>query len=87
MRYEVGFFPADKQKFYNLIILLLVWVARYVQSTQSDKFTIYLENVKDEVDFLQAHKHESLPKNHTMILKEMVKHSQSSQNINFVMSL
>ena len=40
-----------------------------------------------EVDFLHADKHESLLQSDTMTLMWMVKHSQSSQNSKFVMSL
>ena len=38
------------------------------------------KKLRDEVDFLHADKHESLPQIDTMILMGMVKHSQSSQN-------
>ena len=41
----------------------------------------------DEVDFLHADKHESLLQIDSMILMGMVKHSQSSQNSKFAMSL
>ena len=48
--------------FYNLIVSLWVCVARHTQSTQNSKFAIssqYLrENVKNEVDFLPADKHQ-----------------------------
>ena len=43
--------------------------------------------MSDEVDFLHADKQESLLQNDTMILTEMVKYSQSSQNSKFAMSL
>ena len=36
--------------------------------------------MNDEVDFLHAGKHENLLQTDTMILMEMVKHFQSSQN-------
>ena len=41
----------------------------------------------DEADFLHADKHRSLLQIDTMILMEIVKHSQSSQNTKFAMSL
>ena len=41
----------------------------------------------DEVHFLHADKHESLLQIDTLILLEMVMHSQSSQNSQFAMSL
>ena len=43
--------------------------------------------MNDEVDFLHAIKHENLPQIDTMILMEMVKHFQSSQNSKFTMSV
>ena len=54
-------------------------------------FTISLQYLKkelsDKVDFLHAGKLESLLQIDSMILMEMVKHSQSSQNSKFAMSL
>ena len=41
----------------------------------------------DKVDFLHADKHESFLQIDTMIFNAMVKHSQSSQNSKFAMSL
>ena len=43
--------------------------------------------MNDEVDSQHADKHESLLQIHTMILMGMIKHSQSSQNSNFAISL
>ena len=43
--------------------------------------------MSDEVDFLHADKHESFLQIDTMILIGVVKHSQSSQNCKFAMSL
>ena len=45
------------------------------------------KELSDEVDFLHADKHESLLQIDSMILMGMVKHSQSSQNSKFAMSL
>ena len=46
--------------FYNLIVLLWVYIARHAPSTQNNKFVISLHhlkvNIKDEVDFLPADK-------------------------------
>ena len=54
-------------------------------------FSISLQYLKrevnDEVDFLHAGKHENLLQIDTMILMEMVKHFQSSQNSKFTMSV
>ena len=59
--------------------------------TRKKKFSIslqYLEKeVNEEVDFLHAGKHENLLQLGTMILMEMVKHFQSSQNSKFTMSV
>ena len=49
-------------------------------------FWVYSE-LSDEVDFLHADKHESLLQIDTLIFMGMVKHSQSSQNRRFAMSL
>ena len=65
-------------------------MVRYAQITQNNKFAIslqYLKEFSDEVDFLHADKYESLLQIDTMILRRMVKHSQSSQNSKFAMSL
>ena len=43
--------------------------------------------MSDKADFLHADKHKSLLQIDTMILMGMVKHSQSSQNSKFAMSL
>ena len=45
------------------------------------------KEVNDEVDFLHVDKHESLVQIDAIILVEMVKHFQSSQNSKFAMSL
>ena len=45
------------------------------------------KEVSDEVDFLHVDKYESLLQIDTMILIGIVKHSQSSQNSKFTMSL
>ena len=43
--------------------------------------------MSDKVDFFHAYKHDSLLQIDTMILMEMIKHSQSSKNSEFVMYL
>ena len=43
--------------------------------------------MNDEIEFLQAGKHESLLQADTMILMEMVRHFQSFQNSKFIMSV
>ena len=66
-------------------------MARHVQITQNNKFTIFLQYLKTEVsyevDFLHRDKHESLLQIDTIILMAMVKYSQSSQNSKFAMFL
>ena len=46
-----------------------------------------MKEVNDEVDFLHVEEDEGFQQINTMVLIGMVKHSQSSQNSNFVMSL
>ena len=52
----------DIEVFYKLILPFWVWVVKHAQSTQNNKFAISLqyvrENLKDEVDFLPADKHQ-----------------------------
>ena len=45
------------------------------------------EEVSDEADFMHADKHKSLLHIDAMILMGMIKHSQSSQNSKFAVSL
>ena len=58
--------------FYKLILSFWVCVARHAQSTQNNKFSISLENckknVKDEVDFKPAYKHQRIIQVDTIIL-------------------
>ena len=62
-------------------------MARHAHITQNNKFAIFLQDFKkevsDAVDFLHTDKHESLLQIDSMILMEMVKYSQSSQNSKF----
>ena len=62
----------NTKMFYKVIVSLWVWIVRHVQSTQNNKFTISLEylkkNVKDEVDFLPADKHQIFLQIGTIIL-------------------
>ena len=46
-----------------------------------------MKEVNDEVDFLHVEEDVGFQQINTMVLIGMVKHSQSSQNSNFVMSL
>ena len=66
-------------------------VARHAQIIPKKKFAIsrqYLKTeVNDKADFLHAGKHENLLQIDTMILMEIVKHFQSSQNSKFTMSV
>ena len=77
------------EAFYKLILSLWVFVTRHAQSTQNKLvyLAISLENHGDETDFFPADKHESLLQIDTMILKGMVKHSQSFQNSKFAIFL
>ena len=51
------------------------------------KKKLLIENVKDEAEFLPADKYESLLQTDSMILMGIAKHSQSSLNSKFTMSL
>ena len=57
---------------YKLMVSLRVCVARHAQNTQNNKFVISLqylkENMKEEVDFLSADKHQRFLQIHTIIL-------------------
>ena len=69
----------NTKDFFKLILLLQMRVARHVQITQNNKFSISMQyhkkEVGDEVDFLQADRQESLLQIDTMILMGMIKHS------------
>ena len=58
--------------FYKLILSFWVYVVWYAQSTQNNKFAIsfeyLMENLKDEVDFLSAVKHQRFLQIDTIIL-------------------
>ena len=89
--------------FYKLIVSLWVCVVRHAQAIQNNKFAISLqylkENVKDEVNFLLADKHQSFLQvdfnnlgikiSYKVILSlfmGMIKHSQSTQRKKFAVS-
>ena len=75
----------------KLIFYLQINTKVSVSKYPKNKFAISLQYLKkeviDEVDFLHADKHESLIQIETMVLMGMAKHSQSSQNSKFAMSL
>ena len=78
----------NMEVFYKLILSFWVCVTKHAQSTQNNKFLQYhKKDVSDEVDFLHADKHKGLLQIDTMILMEIVRHSQNSQNSKFSMSL
>ena len=76
--------------FFKLILSFLGVCGQACHITQNDKFCISLQHVKkvvsDTVDFLHVDKHERLLQIDIMILMEMFKYSQSSQNSKFTMS-
>ena len=77
--------------FFKLLLSFYVCVTRHAQITQDNKVAVSLQYLKkelsDEFDFLHADKHEILLQIDSMILIGIVKHSQSSQNSMFTMSL
>ena len=68
--------------FYELILSFWVCVTKHAQIAENNKFSIswqYLnKDVSDEVDFLHVDKHKGLLQIDTMILMEIVRHSQNS---------
>ena len=82
MKGEVDFLLADKRGRFPQIDTI-IFVARDVQITQNNKFSISLQYLSDAVDFLHANKHESFLQTNATILMGVVKHSQSSQNSKF----
>ena len=64
---------------------------RHAQSYQKNKFTIYLqylkENMKDEVDFLPADKRQRFPQSDNIILDECGQAAQITQNNKFAIPL
>ena len=91
---EVDFFclQINTTVFHNLIVSLKVCVARHAQSTQNNKFAISLqylkENVKVEVDFLPADKHQRFLQIDTIVLGVCVaRHAQFTLNNKFAISL
>ena len=80
--------------FFRLILSFYVRVARHVQIThitQNIKFAISLQyltkKMSYEVYILHTVEHEGFLQIKSMVLIEMVKHYQSSQNSKFAMSL
>ena len=68
---EVIFCEQINSKVFYKLILLSMYVARYAESTQSNKFAISLqylkENINDEVDILPAEKRQRFPQIDTII--------------------
>ena len=73
------------------VILLLMYMVKHPQSTQSNKFAIssqYPKNeVKDEVHFLHADKHQRLYKLPLSFLMEVARRVQSTRNLKMVILL
>ena len=67
-------------KVYYKVMLLLIGMIKYSQSTQSNKFAISLQ-------YLHVHKYQSFCKLSSLFLMEVIKHFQSTQNRKLVISL
>ena len=98
---------ADKQKSFQLLqidTMILMGMVKNFQSNQNSKFAMFLQylkkEVRDEVNFLHADKHQNYlqgdfntlgPKvSYKLVLSllmSMIKHSQSTQSNNFATSL
>ena len=76
---------------FKLIVALWVCVARLAQRAQYNKFAMSLqyfkENVKDEVDFLSADKHQRCLQIDTTFQVCLTSHARTTQNNKFAMSL
>ena len=86
------FFPADHfQTFLQSDTVIFDVFGQTCQNYTNKKFAISLQYLKrevnDKVDVLHARKHENVLQIYTMVLMEMVKHFQSSQNSKFTMSV
>ena len=98
-RDEVDFLHADKHQSFpsvafntlvikvscKVVLLLLLGMIKYPQSTQSNKVVIPLQYLKKElrnaVHFFHADKHQSFNKLKLLPLMESTRHVQSIQNI------
>ena len=80
----------NMQVFYKLIVSLWECVARHAQITQNNKFTMSLlylkENMKGEVDFLHADKHQRFLQIDSIILGVCNQACQITQDDKFAIS-
>ena len=76
---------------YKVILLLLLGMIKYSQSTQSNKFAVSLRYLKKEfrkgVQFLHADEHQSFYKLGLLFLMKVARHVQSIQNTKLVIFL
>ena len=88
---EVTFITLGIKFSYRVILSLLMGMAKHSQSTQNSKFAISLQylkkDVRDEVYFLHADKHQSFYKVALSILMEVIRHAQSIQHRKLVIFL
>ena len=82
---EVYFLHAEEHEgFLQINIMVLIGMIKHSQSSQSSKFTMFLQyfkqEVRDEVDFLHAGKHQSFYKLTLLFLIEVARHVHSTQN-------
>ena len=70
------------------MLSLLIDMIKHSQSTQSNKFAVFLQYLKREVrngvSFLHADKHQSFYKLTLLFLMEVVRHVQSTQGTSIV---
>ena len=73
---------------YKVVLSLLMGMIKHFQSTQSNNFAISFQflkkEVRDEVHFLHADKHQSLYKLALSFLMEVARHVRSNQNRDLV---
>ena len=92
MKDEVDFLPADKCQMFPQIDTIILGVWPGMPKLPKITSLLFLCNILRKkwvmkLIFLHADKHKSLLQIDTMILIGIVKHSQSSQNSKFTMSL
>ena len=85
---QVDFSTLDISISYKVMLLLLMGMIKHSQSTQGNKFVIYLQYLKNEVtnrfQFWYTYKHRSFCKLTLSFLMEVASYVQSTQNRKFV---
>ena len=75
------------KRFFKVILSFFMYAARHAQIPKTISLQYLKGEVNGEVEFLHAGKHENLLQIDIMVLMDMVKHFQSSQNSKFTISV